>query len=100
MMRASEISVGDQVHYIRYGDSIESGKVIAIKERGSNWTTDKIVIEKSDTWEVLELDKIFATRQEAVLHRAMELQQEASGKLAVAARLFKEAGVMKDAPAG
>lgn len=99
MLRVSEIEIGREVHYIRYCDSIESGKVIAKKERptygGGN---EKVCLEKSDTWEVVECDKLFATRQEAVLQRAMELQQEASSRLSTAARLFKEAGVMKADP--
>lgn len=94
MIRSDEIELGMQVFHIRYGESIESGKVLAIKKQLSGRDVN-VCIEKSDSFEVVESGKLFATYQEAVLHRAMELQQEASGKLNTAARLFKEAGVMK-----
>lgn len=92
-MRFEELSVGMEVFWNPYGGWAHSGKIIALKERGSVHAA-KACIEKSDTWEVQEIDKLFATRHEAVMHKAVETQREASNLLSRAAQMFQEAGIV------
>ena len=90
-MNINLLTPGTEVFWCRYGAQISTGKVLAVKHSSHS---PKVCVEMSDSFETVEPEELFTNQKDAVLYRAVELQQEASSKLSAAARMFRDVGVM------